>query len=191
MKFVPSPQEVTQAELDAKISDTAANDAAIIHAGTSKVVISDNDEIGMADSAASYVFKKGLFSSIKSTLKTYFDTLYATLGSGFTNNAIAGVVPVSDGINLVGSTITDNGSVVNIAAKTAISSSGASADFGTDDQNTIILGVGQTYQLRINNTDNNINLQGTKILMADLPTSDPLISGQIYSNLRVLMVSNG
>lgn len=65
-------------------TDTAI--AAITHAGTGKTTPVDNDEIPLADSATTYGFKKLLWSSIKATLKTYFDTIYssATLPASIT-----------------------------------------------------------------------------------------------------------
>jgi hypothetical protein len=49
--------------------------------GTNKATIVDGDKIAILDSAATDAPKHSLFSLIKSTLKTYFDTLYAaTLG---------------------------------------------------------------------------------------------------------------
>ena len=45
--------------------------------GTSKATIVDGDKIAILDSAATDAPKHSLFSLIKSTLKTYFDTLYA------------------------------------------------------------------------------------------------------------------
>jgi hypothetical protein len=50
--------------------------------GTNKATIVDGDKIAILDSAATDAPKHSLFSLIKSTLKTYFDTLYAaTLGA--------------------------------------------------------------------------------------------------------------
>jgi hypothetical protein len=45
--------------------------------GTNKATIVDGDKIAILDSAATDAPKHSLFSLIKSTLKTYFDTLYA------------------------------------------------------------------------------------------------------------------
>jgi hypothetical protein len=56
----------------------AAGLAALIHAGTAKSTPADNDAFGIVDSAASNGFKKVLWSAIKATLKTYFDTIYTT-----------------------------------------------------------------------------------------------------------------
>ena len=50
-------------------------------AATSKSTPVDADEIPLVDSAASNVLKKLTWANIKATLKTYFDTLYATLAS--------------------------------------------------------------------------------------------------------------
>ena len=50
--------------------------------GTNKATIVDGDKIAILDSAAADAPKHSLFSLVKSTLKTYFDTLYAaTLGA--------------------------------------------------------------------------------------------------------------
>ncbi len=48
---------------------SAANIAAVIHAGTSKVTPADNDEIAISDSAATYGFKKLLWTNLKAALK--------------------------------------------------------------------------------------------------------------------------
>lgn len=50
------------------------------HAASSKVTPVDDDEIPLADSAASFVLKKLTWANQKATLKTYFDTLYEEIG---------------------------------------------------------------------------------------------------------------
>lgn len=55
--------------------------AAPTHSATSKTTPVDADEIPLIDSAASWVLKKLTWANIKSTLKTYFDTLYAAASS--------------------------------------------------------------------------------------------------------------
>lgn len=51
------------------------------HAATSKATPVDADEVSLVDSAASNVLKKLTWLNLKATLKTYFDTLYAAVGS--------------------------------------------------------------------------------------------------------------
>jgi hypothetical protein len=71
--------------LDTKVSDME------IHGATNKATIADDDEFGIADSAATYGFKHVLFSLIKSTLKTYNDTLYTPVNTTTPNDGwIAG-----------------------------------------------------------------------------------------------------
>lgn len=51
------------------------------NAATSKTTPVDADALPLVDSAAANVLKKLTWANIKATLKTYFDTLYATLAS--------------------------------------------------------------------------------------------------------------
>ncbi len=50
-----------------------------INGATSKTTPVNADEIGITDSASSYVLKKLTWSNLKATLKTYFDSLTTTL----------------------------------------------------------------------------------------------------------------
>lgn len=51
------------------------------HAASSKAAPVDADELPLADSAASFILKRVTWANLKATLKTYFDTLYATAGA--------------------------------------------------------------------------------------------------------------
>jgi hypothetical protein len=70
-----------------EISDLAGGMADTIHDATSKTTPVDADEIPLVDSAASNALKKLTWANLKSTLKTYFDTLYNfpiyTFASGY------------------------------------------------------------------------------------------------------------
>jgi hypothetical protein len=56
----------------------------VTHAATGKTTPIDADELAVVDTAASDVLKKLLWSNVKATLKTYFDTLYAAAGGAAT-----------------------------------------------------------------------------------------------------------
>jgi len=62
-----------------------ADVAGTTHAATSKATPVDTDEIPLVDSAASWILKKLTWANLKATLKTYLDTLYATIAKGVTN----------------------------------------------------------------------------------------------------------
>ncbi len=65
-----------------------ADVAGAIHAAASKTTPVDADELGLADSAASFALKKLTWANLKATLKTYLDTLYVALTG---NQTIAGI----------------------------------------------------------------------------------------------------
>ena len=68
-------------------------------AATSKATPVDADSIPLVDSAASNVLKKLTWANVKATLKTYFDTLYATrAGNTFTGAQIYGDQVLSRGM---------------------------------------------------------------------------------------------
>lgn len=72
---------------DATISGTNTGDettttaGSLINGATAKSTPVDADFIGLMDSAASNVLKKLSWANIKATLKAYFDTLYAAVGT--------------------------------------------------------------------------------------------------------------
>ncbi len=57
-----------------------------IDGATAKTTPVDADELGLADSAASYAFKKVTWANFKATAKTYFDTLYCAITNGSLTN---------------------------------------------------------------------------------------------------------
>lgn len=73
-------KKITQDNLIPDASTTVKGKAVLvngqINGSTSKTTPADADEIGITDSATSYVLKKLTWSNVKATLKTYFDTLY-------------------------------------------------------------------------------------------------------------------
>lgn len=71
-------------EAAADVTD-AGNVGAVIHGATAKTTPADDDTVGLIDSAASNVLKKLSWTNIKATLKTYFDTLYASLSGSYAN----------------------------------------------------------------------------------------------------------
>ena len=51
----------------------------ITHAATEKTTPADNDEVGLIDSAASYVLKRLTWANIKAAIKSYYDSVTATM----------------------------------------------------------------------------------------------------------------
>lgn len=61
--------------------DNATYISTAINTATSKTTPVDADELGITDSAASFVLKKLTWANLKATLKTYFDTLYPSISN--------------------------------------------------------------------------------------------------------------
>ena len=73
--------------------------------GTNKTTIVDADRFALLDSDNSNLPKHGLWSLIKSTLKTYFDTLYLnqnTTGNAGTVTTINGRIAAGTNVSLAG-----------------------------------------------------------------------------------------
>lgn len=94
--------------------------APAIHAASNKATPVDADEFGGADSAASWVLKNFTWANIKATLKTYFDTLYAPLGGGWT-----------------------------LKKKTAVTTRASTAVFAADPDLQFAMAANTTYAIRI------------------------------------------
>lgn len=60
------------------------------HAAASKATPVDADEFGLLDSAASFTLKKLTWANLKAAVKTYFDTLYATIAQATSAVTISG-----------------------------------------------------------------------------------------------------
>src|SRR4051812_8222035 len=69
--------------------ETVVTIGALIDGATAKTTPVDADMIGMMDSAASNILKKLSWINVKSTLKSYFDTLYPS-GSGNSSGSNTG-----------------------------------------------------------------------------------------------------
>lgn len=99
----------------------------------------DNDGFIALDSAASNATKKVLWSKIKSTLKTYFDTLYNNYVLPAATSAKLGGVKVGSGIDV------DSNGVISYTLPTASSSAKGGVKIGTDGSLVItneVLSVG-------------------------------------------------
>lgn len=75
--------------------DTLTSEGALINSATSKATPVDADYLGLMDSAASNILKKLSWANLKAALKTYFDTLYATVSQPFDVHAFYPGIPTA------------------------------------------------------------------------------------------------
>jgi hypothetical protein len=96
--------------------ETAARIATINHGTSAKTSLVDADEITGQDSAASFALIRTTWTNVKTFLKTYFDTLYATAAGTmtFTNKRNTKRV-VSTTQSATPTINTDNGDIFQIA----------------------------------------------------------------------------
>jgi len=87
-------------EAGADVTDLT-NVGAALNTATAKGTIVDADLVNIQDSAASFAPKKTLWSLVKSTLKTYFDTLYPS-GSGTSTGTNTGDQSIFKNIAVAG-----------------------------------------------------------------------------------------
>jgi hypothetical protein len=78
--------------------ETATTIGTVLNGATAKTTPVDADFMGIIDSAASFIWKKVSWANVKATLKTYFDTLYATVSQPFDLTAFYPGVPTASAI---------------------------------------------------------------------------------------------
>lgn len=81
-------------EAAADVTD-AGNVASSIHGVAGKTTPVNADELGLLDSAASFALKVLTWANVKATLKTYFDTLYASISGATLADGDYGDINVS------------------------------------------------------------------------------------------------
>ena len=121
----------------AGVHDHTAVDVPLAASDT-KNAIADTDIFGFLDSASEFILKKCTWSNVKSLLKTYFDTLYATI-SYVDSKQLDGPTPYIH-LGMSGDQTVDNGST--IAFNTI-----RSRNILNQGTNGVNLTAGKTYKL--------------------------------------------
>jgi hypothetical protein len=127
---------------------------------TAKTTPVDNDRVAIFDSAASNAPKYSLWSSIKATLKTYFDTVYAAVSHTHTSASITD--SKSEGGNL------DAGKLVEYGVLGSINTSGSSSYIYTSGQDASIYTGGENASIY---TEGSSAVIGTSGFYAEILTS--------------------
>lgn len=100
------------------VNDVSSNLNAIMNAFPNKASPADNDRFPLLDSGAAYASKYTLWSAIKSTLKTYFDPIYAAI-AGNAANPFSVSTLTSTTINNSGTTTSSIGNITTLNTTTA------------------------------------------------------------------------
>jgi len=106
--------DFNSAALAAAPAETATTIGTLISGATDKATPIDADSVALSDSAASNILKKLSWSNIKATLKTYFDTLYATTAQA--NATHTGDVTGSGALTIDKTAITGKTTVTAVGA---------------------------------------------------------------------------
>ncbi|PIF32992.1 hypothetical protein CLU81_3562 [Flavobacterium sp. 9] len=126
LNFTVKNNEVVQFNLNANDSSNvrleyvgvAAELGYQISSASEKVTINDNDKVGVSDSEDSNKTKYWKFSTIKSTLKTYFDTFYLTQSTDQNVSGIKTFLTGKFGLRNVANTFTSFFTNANTASRT-------------------------------------------------------------------------
>lgn len=125
------------------------------HSATSKPTPVDADELPLVDSNASNILKKLTWANLKATLKTYFDTLYATISQthyvGTTaiaanrasaSQQLTGIISIDGNAATVTTNANLTGVITSIGNGTSIASK-------TGTGNTFVVDTNPTIQTRL------------------------------------------
>lgn len=163
-------------EAAADVTD-AGNVAAAIHGATAKTTPADDDTVGLIDSAASNVLKKLSWTNIKATLKTYFDSLYASV-----SNVLEPANNLSDVANA--STARLNLGLGTLATASTVPIGSVSASFGDDGK---LFGV--------SSVTGTVVTVGTGLSVSGIPKTLALtntgITAGSYTNVNVTVDAQG
>jgi len=127
-----------------------------IHNKTAKTTPVDADEFMTADSTSAWSLKKISWASIKTTLKTYFDTLYLSL---IGNQTIAGIITFTT--SPIVPTPTTSGNVItmdNIIQKTAVG-----IGYGTGSGGTVTQATSKSTSVTLNKPTGQITMNNAPL----------------------------
>lgn len=179
--------DFTSAAQTAAPAETTTTVGTLINGATAKTTPVDADMVGLMDSAASNVLKKLSWANVKATLKTYFDTLYATVSHTHTKSQVTDFAHSITGTEhtFPGGTSTFLRADGTFATPAG---GGGGTPGGTDTQ--IQFNDGGSFNgdadLTWNKTTNTLGLNGTDtgILLANIttePSTPSAGTGRLYS----------
>jgi hypothetical protein len=200
----PEDDDVTGGEFSAKhysikaaasAATAGANLAGQINGATAKNPPVDNDEFGIADSAASYGLKKILWSVIKSTIWTALGTLISG-GTGKTTPVDADTVPLSDSAD---SNATKKLTWANIKATlkayfdtlyvNSVSASTGISVGGTSVSPTVAVDKATAADLRARTSNKVVTADGIESALALVTLTDAATVAVDWSSFDVAQVS--
>jgi hypothetical protein len=134
--------------------------------GTAKGSLVDGDKVAILDSAASDAPKHSLWSVVKSTLKTYFDTVYAAIVHTHVSSAITDATSAATASKIVirdvsGGAAFDDLTATTLATTESINTSGVTAYIYTTGENADISTAGLNAKIFTEGSGASIYTTGT------------------------------